>query len=163
MNSLAHDTQFTYTIGVISDTHGLLRPETLNALQGSNLIIHAGDIGTPEVITELKTIAPVIAIRGNNDRGRWATMIPTTQSTTIGEHHIFVIHDVRQLKINPIHSQYTVIISGHSHKPTVTEHNGTGFLNPGSAGPRRFSLPTTLARLKIQGSHLFHEFIHLDQ
>ena len=156
-----HDTPPYFIIGVISDTHGLLRPEATDALEGSHLIIHAGDIGKPEIISGLESIAPVLAIKGNNDVGSWAKSILTTQSTTIGEHHIFVIHDVKQLEIDPIHSPYTVIISGHSHKPTVNEHNGTVFLNPGSAGPKRFSLPTTLARLSIQGPRLSHEFITL--
>ena len=149
------------TIGIISDTHGLLRPEAITALRDSHLIIHAGDIGKPEVLAELETIAPIIAIKGNNDLGPWAKAIPTTQSTTIGGHQIFVIHDVKQYEFDPIHAPFTIIISGHSHKPTVTEQNGILFLNPGSAGPRRFTLPITVARLYIQGPRLSHEFISL--
>lgn len=149
------------TVGIISDTHGLLRPEALTALQGSHLIIHAGDIGKPEVLTALEALAPVIAVKGNNDLGLWAASIPHTQSTTIGGHQILVIHDVKQLDLDPIHSPFTFIISGHSHKPTATEHNGILFLNPGSAGPRRFTLPITVARVKIEGPHVSHEFIHL--
>jgi uncharacterized protein len=161
MKPHAHDTNSIITIGVISDTHGLLRPEALDALQGSNLIIHAGDIGKPEVITELELIAPVAAIKGNNDLGPWAKTIPTTHSTTIGTHHIFIIHDVKQFEIDSMPTPYTIVISGHSHKPTATAHNGILFLNPGSAGPRRFSLPITLARLRLQGPRLSHEFLSL--
>lgn len=150
-------------IGVISDTHGLLRPEALAALQDSHVIIHAGDIGRPEVLQELEGLAPVVAVKGNNDRGPWATSIPETQSTTFGRHQILVIHDVKQLELDPIHSPFTIIISGHSHKPTVTEQNGILFLNPGSAGPRRFSLPITLAKIRIEGHILSHQFIYLTQ
>jgi len=149
------------TVGVISDTHGLLRPEAFRALEGSHLIIHAGDIGKPEVLTQLETLAPVIAVKGNNDRGPWAESLSNTQSTTIQGHQIFVIHDVTQFESDPIHSPFKVIISGHSHKPTVTEQNDMLFLNPGSAGPRRFSLPITVAKIHIEGLSLSHQFIHL--
>ncbi len=149
------------TIGVISDTHGLLRPEALTALHGSHLIIHAGDIGNPDILTELEALAPVIAVKGNNDQGPWTDSLPTTQSTRIGGHQILVIHDLTQWKRDPIHSPFTIIISGHSHKPTATERNRMLFLNPGSAGPRRFTLPVTLARVTIEGIRLSHEIIYL--
>ena len=116
------------TIGIISDTHGLLRPEAFSALQGSHLIIHAGDIGKPEVLSELETIAPILAVKGNNDRGSWTDSIPHTQSTTFGSHQILVIHDVKQLERDLIHSPFTVIISGHSHKPAATPQTPTGNL-----------------------------------
>ena len=151
------------TIGVISDTHGLLRPEAFRALKNSHLIIHAGDIGHPDILTQLNTLAPVLAVKGNNDRGAWADSLPETESTTIHGRHIFVIHDIKQFKTDPIHSPFTIVISGHSHKPTVTERNNILFLNPGSAGPRRFSLPISLARIDIEGLTLSHQFIHLPQ
>ncbi|MDA0738011.1 MAG: metallophosphoesterase family protein [Nitrospirae bacterium] len=163
MSSRAPEPDSPTTIGVISDTHGVLRPEAFTALTGSHLIIHAGDIGKPEVLTQLETLAPVLAVKGNNDQGSWADSLPETQSTTIQSHHIFVIHDVKRFKNDPIHSPFTIIISGHSHKPTVTEHNGLLFLNPGSAGPRRFSLPITVALIHIDGLTLSHQFIHLTQ
>ncbi len=151
------------TIGVISDTHGVLRPEALTALAGSKLILHAGDIGHPNVLTQLKTLAPVLAVKGNNDQDPWADSLPETESTTIHGHHIFVIHNVKQFESDPMHSPFTIIISGHSHKPTTTEHNGMLYLNPGSAGPRRFSLPITVALIHIVGHTLSHQFIHLTQ
>lgn len=163
MSSRAPALHSKTTIGIISDTHGVLRQEALTALTGSHLIIHAGDIGKPEVLTQLETLAPVLAVKGNNDQGPWTDSLPETQSTTIQGHHIFVIHDVKQFKNDPIHSPFTVIISGHSHKPTVTEHNGLLFLNPGSAGPRRFSLPITIALIHIDGLTLSYQFIHLTQ
>ena len=161
MISRAQPDSSDITIGVISDTHGLLRPEAIAALQGSSFIIHAGDIGKPEVLSRLEDLAPVIAVRGNNDRGPWATSIPETQFTSVGAHEFLVIHDINQLDLDALHTTYTVVISGHSHKPTITEQNGILFLNPGSSGPRRFTLPVTMARLNIQGPRLSHEIIHL--
>ncbi|MBI3063210.1 MAG: metallophosphoesterase family protein [Deltaproteobacteria bacterium] len=137
-------------IGVISDTHGLLRPEALKALRRSDLIIHAGDIGKPEVIEALKSIAPVVAIRGNNDKDKWAREFPETAVVKIGKVRIYVIHNIKELEIDPAAAGFRVVISGHSHRPSVVERGGVLFLNPGSAGPRRFKLPVAIARLRVK-------------
>ncbi|TAJ85783.1 metallophosphoesterase, partial [bacterium] len=139
-------------IGVISDTHGLIRPEALKALQGSDLIIHAGDIGKPEVIEALKSIAPVVAIRGNNDKGRWARRFPETAVVEVGKIRIYIIHNVKELEIDPSAAGFRVVISGHSHRPSAVERDGVLFVNPGSAGPRRFKLPIAIARLRVRGA-----------
>ncbi|MFN3279488.1 MAG: metallophosphoesterase family protein [Paracoccus hibiscisoli] len=131
-------------IGVISDTHGLLRPEALKALHGVDRILHAGDIGDPDHLNVLARIAPVTAIRGNIDRGAWAEALPETVSLTIGALRIHMIHDRNALSADP---QSTVVISGHSHRPGIEETRGILWLNPGAAGPRRFRLPITLAFL----------------
>lgn len=148
-------------IGVISDTHGLLRLEALNALQNSDLIIHAGDIGKPEVIEALKSIAPVVAIRGNNDKGRWARRFPETAVVEIGKVRIYVIHDVKELEIDPAAAGFRVVISGHSHQPAVRRRNGVLYLNPGSAGPRRFKLPVAVARLRVRGESVTCRILEL--
>ena len=137
-------------IGVISDTHGLLRPEALTALRNSDLIIHAGDIGKPDVIEFLKSIAPVVAIRGNNDKDKWARSFPETAVVKIGKVRIYVIHDVKELEIDPAPAGFRVVISGHSHRPSVMRRGGVLFLTPGSAGPRRFKLPVAVARLRVR-------------
>lgn len=139
-------------IGVISDTHGLLRPEALRALAGADLIIHAGDIGKPEVIDALQSIARVIAIRGNNDRGAWARKFPARAVVKIGRIKIFVLHDVKDLDFDPRAAGFRAVISGHSHSPSIAERGGVLYLNPGSAGPRRFKLPIAVATLRVDGS-----------
>jgi hypothetical protein len=136
-------------IGLISDTHGLMRPEALVALKGVDTIIHAGDIGKPEVIAQLKAIASVVSIRGNNDTGAWAQSLPETKSLKVGSTRLFVIHDVKELQFDPAARGYRVVVSGHSHKPSLTERDGVLFVNPGSAGPRRFRLPVAVAKLTI--------------
>jgi putative phosphoesterase len=136
-------------IGVISDTHGLLRPEALAALRGSEHIIHAGDIGAPEIIPELEKIAPVTAIRGNVDREPWASKFPETQVAEIGGLHLYIIHDVNALDLNPSAAGFVAVISGHSHKPKQEIKDGVLYFNPGSAGPRRFKLPITVGQLEI--------------
>jgi putative phosphoesterase len=136
-------------IGVISDTHGLLRPEALAALRGSEHIIHAGDIGAPEIIPELEKIAPVTAIRGNVDREPWASKFPETQVAEIGGLHLYIIHDVNALDLNPQAAGFAAVISGHSHKPKQEIKDGVLYFNPGSAGPRRFKLPITVGQLEI--------------
>lgn len=148
-------------VGVISDTHGLLRPEALRALDGSDLIVHAGDVGKPEILDTLRTLAPVIAVRGNIDEGDWADALPLTTSIAAGPAVIFVLHDLQQLDLDPAVSGFQVVLSGHSHKPSRTERNGVLYLNPGSAGPRRFKLPVTLARLDLRQSPWQVEFIDL--
>jgi uncharacterized protein len=139
-------------IGVISDTHGLLRPQALEALQGSEHIIHAGDIGAPEIITELRKIAPVTAIRGNVDVQTWARDFPETQVVELAGKTIYVIHDVNALDLNPKAAGFDLVISGHSHKPGQEMKSGVLYLNPGSAGPRRFKLPISVARIEIAGA-----------
>ena len=133
-------------IGVISDTHGLLRPEALKFLRGADHIIHAGDIGDPAILDMLAEIAPVTVVRGNNDRGRWARGIPATADLVLGGVPIHVLHDLAELKAG---KRARVVISGHSHKPRIQENDGVLYVNPGSAGPRRFTLPIAAGELKI--------------
>ena len=137
------------TIGLISDTHGLLRPEAVRALAGVQHIIHAGDIGGPEILEQLGAIAPVDAVRGNNDKGAWASQIPLYLALELEGVSIHVLHDVNEMDVEPQAAGFDVVVSGHSHKPMVTERDGVQFVNPGSAGPRRFSLPVTIARLDV--------------
>jgi len=148
-------------VGVVSDTHGLLRPEALKALRNSDLIIHAGDIGKPEVIEALKSIAPVVAIRGNNDKGRWARRFPETAVVEVGKIRIYIIHNVKELEIDPSAAGFRVVISGHSHRPLVLRRGGVLFLNPGSAGPRRFKLPVAVARLRVRGESVSFRIVEL--
>ncbi|MBZ5660009.1 MAG: metallophosphatase family protein [Acidobacteriia bacterium] len=149
------------TIGIISDTHGLLREEALLALKGSDLIIHAGDVGDPKIIQSLKSLAPVFAVRGNVDTEPWAQALPETEVIEAGPATIYVLHDVHALDLDPRASGFHIVISGHSHKPARTEHGGVLFLNPGSAGPRRFQLPVTLARLDLSEEPWSVQFIDL--
>jgi hypothetical protein len=135
-------------VGLISDTHGLMRPEALAYLRGSDHIVHAGDIGTPEILEALRALAPVTAVRGNNDRGRWARAVPSSANFQIDDVAIHVLHDVEQLRLHP---GVRVVVSGHSHKPRVEERDGVLYVNPGSAGPRRFTLPIALGELRISG------------
>jgi len=134
-------------IGVISDTHGLLRPEALAALAGSELIVHAGDIGGPEVLEALAAIAPVRAVRGNNDKGPWAKSLADSDVIEVAGRRLYVIHDVKELEVDT--SGFDAVIAGHSHKPRNEVVGGVLFFNPGSAGPRRFSLPIALGRLDV--------------
>jgi len=139
-------------IGVISDTHGLLRPEAEQCLAGVAHIIHAGDIGRPEVIAGLRRIAPVMAIKGNVDTADWAARYPDTRTIKLGGRVIHVLHDVNELKLEPVSDGIDVVISGHSHRPGIETVDGVLYLNPGSAGPRRFSLPITVAMLELTES-----------
>jgi len=139
-------------IGLISDTHGLLREEALRALQGSDLIVHAGDVGKPEIIAALEVIAPVVAVRGNVDKGAWAQALPLTAVAEAGPVLLYVLHDVRELDLDPAVAGFHVVVSGHSHQPSRTERSGVLYINPGSAGPRRFRLPVTVARLSVNES-----------
>jgi len=132
-------------LGLISDTHGLLRPEAVAALAGSDLIIHAGDVGAPEILDRLRAVAPVVVVRGNIDAGDWANGLPETAVVQAGAVSIFVLHDLNELKIDPSAEGYRMVVSGHSHKPSQAERDGVLYLNPGSAGPRRFKLPITVA------------------
>ena len=146
-------------IGIISDTHGLLREEALLALKGSDLIIHAGDVGNPEIIQALKSLAPVFAVRGNVDTQPWAQALPETEVIEAGSATIYVLHDAHALDLDPAAAGFHIVVSGHSHKPARTEHGGVLFLNPGSAGPRRFDLPVTIARLYLDRTPWKVEFI----
>jgi putative phosphoesterase len=148
-------------IGLISDTHGLLRQEALRALEGSELIIHAGDVGKPEIIDSLKEIAPVVAVRGNVDTESWASALPETEVVTTGAATIYVLHDVHALDLNPAAAGFHIVVSGHSHKPARTESGGVLYINPGSAGPRRFQLPVTIARLDLAQTPWKVDFIDL--
>jgi len=149
------------TIGLISDTHGLLRPQALRALEGSDLIIHAGDVGDPEILEALKTLAPVFAVRGNVDTEPWALALPETEVIETDSVTIYVLHDVHALDLDPVAAGFHVVVSGHSHKPARTEHGGVLFLNPGSAGPRRFDLPVTVALLHMDSTPWKIDFIDL--
>ena len=150
-------------IGLISDTHGLLREETVEALRGSELIIHAGDVGKPEILEALKKIAPVVAVRGNVDTEPWAQALPETAVAEAGEAMIYVLHDVKALDLNPAASGFQIVVSGHSHKPGKTERDGVLYINPGSAGPRRFQLPVTVARLRLGGMPYEVEFVDFEK
>ena len=146
-------------VGVISDTHGLARAEALAALQGCELILHAGDIGKPEVLESLAALAPVIAIRGNNDREPWAKKLPDILHLRINGVGICVIHNLQEMRNNA--SDFRIVVSGHSHQPMKTLRGGVLFLNPGSAGPRRFKLPAAVARIRIGGDRIEAQIVQL--
>jgi hypothetical protein len=149
-------------VGVISDTHGLVRVEALAALQGCELIIHAGDIGRPEVLDRLREIAPVHAVRGNNDRDAWAGSLPLTEVVELGGVYAYLLHDIADLDIEPAAAGMAAVITGHSHKPVAELRDGVLYLNPGSAGPRRFKLPITVARLRVTDGQLKPEIVRLE-
>ncbi|HEY2993721.1 MAG TPA: metallophosphoesterase family protein [Methylomirabilota bacterium] len=150
-----------HTLGVISDTHGLVRPEALAALAGVERIVHAGDIGSRDVLEALERVAPVTAVRGNNDRGDWAKKIPETEVVDVGGVSLYLLHDLHELDLEPRAAGFAAVISGHSHQPKVEERDGVLYLNPGSAGPRRFKLPISLARLTIANGRLKAELMTL--
>jgi putative phosphoesterase len=152
----------TLIIGVISDTHGILRPEALAALHGSDYIIHAGDIGDPGILKKLNEIAPVTAVRGNIDRQPWARKIPTTDVLEVGGVSIYVLHNLAELDLKPEAAGFAAVIYGHSHVPKQEIKNGVLYFNPGSAGPRRFKLPICLGKLHIQGGRIKTEVIMLN-
>ena len=149
-------------VGLISDTHGLLRQEAIEALRGSELIVHGGDVGKPEILEELRRIAPVIAVRGNVDKGEWAKALPETAVAEAGSALIYVLHDVNTLDLNPKAAGFQIVVSGHSHKPGKLERDGVLYINPGSAGPRRFQLPITLARLTVGRAPFELEFVQIE-
>ncbi|HBO1294647.1 metallophosphoesterase family protein [Pseudomonas sp. NY15364] len=148
-------------IGLIADTHNLLRPEALAALQGVDHLIHAGDIGGPHILAELQRIAPLSVVRGNNDQDAWADTIPKRLRLTFGGVTLHVLHDLKQLDIDPAEQGIDVVIAGHSHKPLHEERNGVLYLNPGSAGPRRFKLPIGVGILHIEDGRVQAELITL--
>ena len=150
-----------FVVGVISDTHGLLRPEALDVLRGSDMIIHAGDVGKPEVIDRLGEVAPVHVVCGNIDQGSWAAALPMTELVEVGDHRFFVLHDIAQLDVDPVAAGFAAVVFGHSHRPSIETRNGVLFLNPGSAGPRRFKLPITVARVKTSGRNIRVDIVDL--
>jgi uncharacterized protein len=143
-----------FRVGLISDTHGLLRPEVKAFLTGSDFIVHGGDICDPAILDELRALAPVTAVRGNNDRGAWAERLAETEWLQIGEVFIYAIHDLSQLDIDPQAAGVQVVVSGHSHQPHVERRDGVLFVNPGSPGPRRFKLPIAAGELIVQGTEV---------
>ena len=148
-------------IGIISDTHGLVRPQALAALAGVDLILHAGDIGDQQVLDTLNTIARVVAVRGNNDKGDWAQALPDWDVVEIGNVSIYMLHDVKEIEISPSGAGFQVVVSGHSHQPSVEERRGVLFVNPGSAGPRRFTLPVNVAHLHVVGGKVEANIVEL--
>jgi putative phosphoesterase len=148
---------------LISDTHGLLRDEALQALRGSDLIIHAGDVGDSKILEALGNLAPTVAVRGNVDTEAWAKSLPETAVAEAGSMHIYVLHDVKALDLDPKAAGFHIVVSGHSHKPARSERNGVMYINPGSAGPRRFNLPITIARLDLNVTPCSVEFVDLEK
>jgi len=148
-------------IGLLSDTHGLLRPEALEFLRGSDFIVHAGDIGDPYILETLRALAPVTAVRGNNDRDGWARAIAETEALRVGEVSIHVLHDLAELDLDPAAAGFQVVVSGHSHQPRIEERGGVLYVNPGSCGPRRFRLPVALAELRVSGKSVKAKLVEL--
>ena len=148
-------------IGVISDTHGLLRPEAIEALRGSDHIIHAGDVGSPEIIDKLSAIAPAVAVRGNIDKAAWARQLPETDVLELAGTSIYILHDLQQLDLKPKAAGFSVVVSGHSHVPKNEIHDGVLYFNPGSAGPRRFKLPVSIGRLFLENGSVRGEVLEL--
>jgi putative phosphoesterase len=149
-------------VGLISDTHGLLRREAVEALRGSEWIIHAGDVGDPEILEKLRKLAPVVAVRGNVDTEPWAEALPLTTVVEAGSVLIYVLHDLNALSLSPAAAGFRVVVSGHSHKPTKSTRDGVLYVNPGSAGPRRFQLPVCVARLDLGVTPYEVDFVALE-
>jgi putative phosphoesterase len=149
-------------LGVISDTHGLLRPEAVAALRGCDLIIHAGDVGNAAVLDGLRSVAPTYAIRGNVDKGDWAARLPSTDIVEVGGLLFYVLHNIAELDLDPPTAGFAAVVYGHSHQPSIATRDGTLYLNPGAAGPRRFDLPITLARVAVAGRELRPEIVELE-
>lgn len=143
-----------FRIGLISDTHGLLRPEAEAFLHGSDAIVHAGDICDPRILDTLAGIAPLTAVRGNNDHGPWAVRLPETALVELGGIHVYALHDIADLDIDPASAGVRVVVTGHSHKPAIVERDGVLHVNPGSAGPRRFRLPISAAEILVDGGQV---------
>ena len=153
--------ELEHLIGVISDTHGLLRPEAIAALDGVSLILHAGDVGKPEILTQLGEVAPVKAVRGNVDRGAWAQQLPIREVVEVGGVFLYMLHILENLDLDPASAGFQVVVFGHSHQPSQEVKRGVLYLNPGSAGPRRFRLPVSLALLRIKGEEVEVEGLEL--
>ena len=150
-------------VGLISDTHGLLRPEALALLSGSDFIVHEGDIGNSGVLDELRRLAPLTAVRGNNDKGAWARSIAETEVLQVGEISIYVLHDLAALDLDPAAAGFNVVVTGHSHNPRIDERDGVLYVNPGSAGPRRFKLPIAVGELRVAGPSVNSIIVQLDK
>ena len=150
------------SVGVISDTHGPVRDEAIEALAGSDLIIHAGDVGDPRALDQLREIAPTFAVRGNNDRALWALELPLNEVVEVGSHLFYVLHEIEDLDLDPIAAEISVVISGHSHEPAAEQRGDVLYLNPGSAGPRRFKLPIALARIEATEDRITNRIIELE-
>ena len=148
-------------IGIISDTHSLVRPEAIAALRGVDMILHAGDIGASHVLETLNEIAPVVAVLGNNDKGELAEALPDWEVVELGSVSIYMLHDLKEIDISPSGAGFQVVVSGHSHKPAIEERRGVLYVNPGSAGPRRFTLPVSIAELKVAGDKVSADLIEL--
>ena len=149
-------------VGVISDTHGLLRNEAIEALRGSDLIVHAGDIGKFELIGQLRAIAPTLFVRGNIDTASWARELPATETVEIGDVLFYLLHDIAELDLDPHAAGFAAVVYGHSHQPSIETRDDVLFLNPGSAGPRRFKLPVSVARVRVTGHTLNPEIVTLE-
>jgi len=150
------------TIGIVSDTHGLVRDELLSALAGSDYLVHAGDVGNQAVLDALGRLAPVIAVRGNNDCGRWAEALPEIVRRDLGGLSIVVLHDLADLTLDPLAEGIDLVVAGHSHRPSIRRTGGVTYLNPGSAGPRRFRLPVACGRVQLSTGWFDAEIVHLD-
>ncbi|MGH8606512.1 MAG: metallophosphoesterase family protein [Gammaproteobacteria bacterium] len=149
-------------VGVISDTHGLLRPEAMVFLRGSDFIVHAGDIGAAGVLEDLGTLAPVTAVRGNNDKGSWAEPISETEVLQVEDVFIYALHNLAELDLDPAAAGFQVVVSGHSHQPSIEKRDGVLYVNPGSAGPRRFKLPVAVAELQLAGNSVQARILELE-
>jgi putative phosphoesterase len=148
-------------LGVISDTHGLLRPQALDALRGCDLIIHAGDVGNPDILDPLRALAPLFVVRGNVDTGSWALKLPMTELVDVGGLWFYVLHEISQLDLDPPTADVAAVVYGHSHKPSIETRDGVLYLNPGSAGPRRFNLPVSIARVRVVGQEIQPDIVQL--
>jgi hypothetical protein len=150
-------------VGVISDTHGLLRPEAMAALHGSELILHAGDIGRAEILERLRAVAPVVPVRGNVDRGLWAENLPDTEVVKFAGRYLYLLHDRNALSLDPAAAGFAAVICGHSHRPAMERRRGVLYFNPGSAGPRRFNLPISVGRLHLTNGDIRGEIVDLSK
>jgi uncharacterized protein len=148
-------------VGLISDTHGLLRPQAVEFLRGCDCIVHSGDIGNAGILQELSQLAPVTAVRGNNDKGEWAERLPQAEFLQIGEVFVYVIHDLAEIDLDPQAAGVSVVVTGHSHAPAVRHANGVLYINPGSAGPRRFKLPIAVGELNVDGDQVSGRTVEL--
>jgi putative phosphoesterase len=148
-------------VGLISDTHGLLRPQAVAFLRGSDFIVHAGDVGDGALLDELRELAPVTVVRGNNDKGAWADSLAATEVLTVGEVAIYVLHDLAELDLDPAAAGFGAVVFGHSHRPVTETRDGVLYVNPGSAGPRRFKLPISVGELRIEGGAITPRHVEL--
>src|SRR5271168_297927 len=149
-------------VGLLSDTHGLLRPEVRAFVMGCDYIVHGGDVGSADILKELALIAPVIAVRGNNDKGPWAARLRETELIRVGHVFVYIIHNIEALDIDPVAAGVRVVVSGHSHKPLIEERGGILFVNPGSCGRRRFKLPVSVGEILVSGSEVKARTVELD-